>query len=58
MPPTPATTATAIPQASENRRSARWPTAKEHCSMAQQAAAKARTATEVWVKSCQVKLGP
>ncbi len=54
----PATTATAIPEASENRRSDRCPTAKEHCSMAQQAAAKASTATEVWMRSCQVKLGP
>ncbi len=37
---------------------ARWPFANATCTIAQHAAAKASTATVVWVKFCQVKPGP
>jgi hypothetical protein len=47
MPPAPATTATARPAASEARASIRFPLRNETCSMAQQAAEKASTATVV-----------
>ncbi len=57
-PPAAEMAPTAIAEASERRRSAGWPSANAHCRIAQAAAAKARTATVVWTRSCQVKKGP
>jgi hypothetical protein len=57
-PPAPAMPATLMLATSENRRSARWPTAKAHCRIVQHAAANAITALVVWMKSGQVNIGP
>ncbi len=57
-PPAAAMTATATAAISENRASAGCPTANEHCSIAQQAAANAMTAEVVCTKSGQVNDGP
>jgi hypothetical protein len=57
-PPAPAITATLMLATSENRRSARCPTANAHCRIVQHAAANAITALVVWMKSGQVNSGP
>lgn len=57
-PPAPAISATESAAARDARASPRCPTAKEHCSIAQHAAAKASTATTVCTRSCQVKVAP
>jgi hypothetical protein len=57
-PPAPAMTATVIADTSDVSAMARCPFAKATCTIAQQAAANAITATVVWMKSSQVNSGP
>ncbi|KQQ20938.1 hypothetical protein ASF48_10290 [Rathayibacter sp. Leaf299] len=56
--PAPATTATAIPAISERRATAGRSRAVASCSIATHAEAKPSTAALVWIRSCQLKLGP
>lgn len=58
IPPTPAMLATEIAETNENRASIGCPTAKLHCSIAHAAAAKAKRAAVVWMKSGSVNSGP